>query len=159
MSGLVLHLKAPDAAAFRPFGRLVTPPAEAGQRAFYSESLHDHPEASAPVLHVNTVMPSDLPLTVDTVERHPFAAQCFFPLDVDRYVTLVMPSDPSGAPRPDQAVGFVVPGTLGIIYNPGVWHLGATVLNRPGHFAVLMWRGGKQEDDVFRAVPPVTLTL
>ena len=159
MSGPVLTLQPPDPDVFRPFGRLVSPPSEAGQRAFFSDSLYERPKASTPVLHVNKVMASKLPLMVDTVERHPFAAQCFFPLDVARYVTLVTPSDSSGAPVLDKAVGFVIPGTLGVIYHPGVWHLGATVLERPGHFAVLMWRGGKQEDDVFRSVPPITLTL
>ena len=159
MSGLVLRLRPPDPDAFRPFGTLVSPPAEAGQRAFYSDGLHEHPEASAPVLHVNKVMPSKLPRRVETIECHPFAPQCFLPLDVSRYLILVMPSDNSGAPLLDKAIGFVVPGTLGVIYRPGVWHMGATVLDRPGHFAVLMWRGGKQEDDVFRSVSPITLTI
>lgn len=159
MSVAVLRLRPPDPDVFRPFGRLVAPPAEAGQRAFFSDSLHEHPDTSAPVLHVNKVMPSELPLTVDKVECHPHAAQCFFPLDVAQYVTLVMPSDSFGAPELDKAVGFVIPGTLGVIYHPRVWHLGATVLERPGHFAVLMWRGGKQEDDVFRSVSPIAVTL
>lgn len=158
MSGLVLRLRPPDETTFAPFGRLVTPPSIAGERAFYSDSLYDHPAASAPVLHVNKVEPSTLPLTVDRVERHPFAAQCFFPTDVARYLTLVMPSDPSGAPTSDGALAFDMPGTLGVIYKPGVWHMGATVLERPGHFVVLMWRGGKQEDDIFRSIPPMTLT-
>jgi hypothetical protein len=33
------------------------------------------------------------------------------------------------------------------------------VLDRPGHFTVLMWRGGSEPDDVFRAVEPMTLAL
>lgn len=158
MSGIVLRVRPPDEGTFSPFGRLVTPPETAGERAFYSDSLYDHPEASAPVLHVNKVEPCALPLTVDTVERHPFAAQCFFPTDVAQYLTLVMPSDRSGAPKLDGSLAFLMPGTMGVIYKPGVWHMGATVLERPGHFVVLMWRGGKQEDDVFRSIPPITLT-
>jgi len=157
MTGLVVRLAEPDAERFAPFGRIVTGPAAVGGRNFYSDSLHSRPETSAPVLHVNSVARSSLPLQVTGVERHPHAAQCFFPLDVSRYVVLVMPSDAAGLPDPHKAVAFIMPGTLGIIYHADVWHLGATVLDRPGHFAVLMWRGGPLQDDVYRTIPPLTL--
>ena len=152
-------LQAPDAAAFAPFGELILPPDQAGRRAYYSESLQPRPSGAAPVLHVNHVPPSDFPLTVTGLERHPHAAQCFMPLDVARYAVLVMPADATGAPDVSKALGFLLPGTVGVIYHPDVWHLGATVLDRPGHFTVLMWRGGAREDDVFRTIAPLTLTL
>lgn len=158
MTGRVVRLAKPDAEVFAPFGRFVTGPAEAGTRSFYSDSLHVRPDMSAPVLHVNNVEPSTLPIEVAGVEKHPHAAQCFLPLDVSRYVAMVMPSDEAGLPRPEGAVAFLMPGTVGIIYNPGVWHLGATVLDRAGHFTVLMWRGGRVQDDVFRAIPPLIVT-
>lgn len=147
----------PDAVAFLPYGRLVIPPDARGDRRFYSDTLHLRPETSAPVLHVNRVEAQTLPVTVEKVERHPFAAQCFFPLDVSRYAILVMPSDDAGRPRPDQALAFLMPGTMGVIYSPGVWHMGATVFDRDGHFTVLMWRGGPLQDDDFRTIPPITL--
>ncbi len=159
MSGLVVPLTAPEATAFAPYGRFVTGPDLPGTRAFYSDSLHERDPRSAAVLHVNHVSPASLPLAATKVERHPRAAQCFFPLDVARYVVVVMPSGPDGLPLPDKALGLVLPGTMGVIYNPGVWHLGATVLDRPGHFVVLMWRGGLAQDDDFRTIPPLTLTL
>lgn len=157
MTGLVVRLAAPHAEAFAPFGRIVTGPDAVGARSFYSDTLHTRPATSAPVLHVNTVARSTLPVQVTGVEQHPHAAQCFLPLDVSRYVVLVMPSDAGGQPCPDKALAFLMPGTQGIIYHPGVWHLGATVLDRPGHFTVLMWRGGPLQDDVFRTIPPLTL--
>lgn len=157
MSGAVLTLGPPDGEAFAPFGRLVTPPDQPGARAFYSDTLHMRGETSAPVLHVNHVLPQTLPLTIDRIERHPFAAQCFFPLDVSRYVVMVMPSDVEGKPVPEQALGIVIPGTMGVIYHPGVWHLPATVIDRAGHFTVLMWRGGPLQDDDFRTIAPMTL--
>lgn len=158
MTGPALCLRAPDTAAFAPFGRFVTAPDLPGARAYFSDALHERPETSAPVLHVNKVLPVDLPHQVTTVERHPFAAQCFFPLDVARYAVVVMPSDEAGLPRPEAALAFLLPGTMGVLYHRGVWHMGATVLDRPGHFVVLMWRGGPQQDDDFRSIPPMTLT-
>jgi ureidoglycolate lyase len=157
MNAGAVTLMSPDPKAFAPFGRLVTPPDAPGSRAYYSDALHERNDTSAPVLHVNHVLPQILPLSVDQIERHPFAAQCFFPLDVARYVVMVMPSDDTGGPCPDQALGFLMPANMGVIYHPRVWHLGATVLDRPGHFAVLMWRGGPTQDDDFQTIPPITL--
>ncbi len=157
MSGPVLQMQHPDPVAFAPYGQLVLPPSEPGKRLFFSDTLQAHPPASAAVLHVNHVAASSLPLDVSGIERHPHAAQCFFPIDVSRYAVLVFPSDADGHPLRERGLAFLMPGTVGVIFNPNVWHLGATVLDRPGHFAVLMWRGGPQQDDEFRTIPPLTL--
>lgn len=158
MSARPITLLPPDPVAFAPYGQFVGPPDLPGKRQFYSDALHQRAAASAPVLHVNHVSPKAFPIEVSGIERHPHAAQCFFPIDVARYVVLVMPSDASGAPLMDEALGFLMPGSIGVIYSPGVWHLGATVLERPGHFTVLMWRGGPQQDDEFRTIAPMILS-
>lgn len=157
MTGRTVTLQPPDPVAFAPFGHFVTPPDAPGKRQFYSDALHERPSTSAPVLHVNHVLPQRFPIEIRGIERHPHAAQCFFPIDVARYAVMVLPSDETGAPLLDRALGFLMPGTMGVIFNPGVWHLGATVLDRIGHFTVLMWRGGPQQDDEFRTIAPITL--
>ena len=158
MSVLKVPLRAPDATAFAPYGDLVVPPDTPGCRQFYSATLHTRPTESSPVLHVNHILPQTLPIEVTGIERHPHAAQCFLPIDVARYVVMVMPSDDAGQPQTDRALAFLMPGTIGVIYNPGVWHLGATVLDRPGHFTVLMWRTGLQQDDQFLSIAPMIIT-
>lgn len=157
MTGRRIPLIAPDAALFAPFGTFISPPDNVMQRDFYSEHLSQQPCGTTPILHTNHVAPEQLPMTCEKLERHPHAAQCFIPLDVSRYVVLVAPSDGDGAPLCDQALGFEVPGTLGVIYHPGVWHMGAVVLDRKGHFVVLMWRGGTLPDDEFLTIEPLTL--
>lgn len=154
-----ITLRSPDSDAFAPYGSFVGPAARPGQRKFFSDHLQARKPGSDPILHVNHIRPSTLPLHVVQLERHPFAAQCFIPLDVARYVVAVMPSDNEGNPLPAQTLAFLMPPTVGVIYHPGVWHLGATVLDRIGHFAVLMWRGGPGADDEFRTVEPLTLAL
>ncbi|MEM8882198.1 MAG: ureidoglycolate lyase [Pseudomonadota bacterium] len=156
--GTVL-LEPPGKAAMEQFGQWVEGPAEAGQRTFYSEALSTHPPDSVAVLHVNHVARSPQPHRVSRVECHPYASQCFFPLDVSRYAVVVMPSGANGQPLPEQARGFIVPGTIGVIFHPRVWHLGATVFDRPGCFSVLMWRGGKLADDQFIDISPQTLVV
>lgn len=152
-----ITLQPPDEAVFAPYVRLIRPPDEAGRRAFYSDALQPRPPGTSPVLHVNHVLPSALPMTVTGLERHPHAAQVFIPLDVTRYLVLVAPSDAAGAPVMSRALATVIPGDTGVIYAPDVWHMGAAVLDRPGSFTVLMYRGGQLEDDVFRSIAPVRL--
>ncbi len=152
-----IPLLPPDAAAFAPFGQFVVPPDAPGARRFYSDAFAGAPADTVPVIHVNHVHHRVLPFAIGQIERHPHAAQCFVPLDVLRYAVVVLPSDPNGDPDPAGALGFVVPGTMGVIYAPGVWHLGATVLDRDGSFVVTMWRDGAQADDEFRDISPLTL--
>jgi ureidoglycolate lyase len=145
----------PDPEAFAAFGTFVRPPGRFGERTFFSDHLGGRADGAEPVLHVNKVRTVTLPHEVVRVERHPRADQVFLPLDVSRYLVVVMPSDTAGAPVPDWARAFLVPGNLGVIYHANVWHAGATVLDRPGSFAVLMWRRGDDGDDEFRAITPL----
>jgi ureidoglycolate lyase len=150
----MIPLRDPDAAAFAPYGAFIEGPALHGDRRLYSDWLT--PVAGLALqFHINSVPRSDLPLTLAQVERHPHAAQVFIPLDVSRYVVTVMP-DAGGAPDPTGTLTMILPGTMGVIYRPGAWHMGVTVLDRDGRFAVLMWRGAV-DDDVFTPITPLTL--
>ncbi len=139
---------------FAAYGAIIDRPAQFGERAFYSRWLGG--EGLAPVFHVNKVPATVVPAVIDRLERHPHAAQCFVPLDVSRYLVTVAPSLADGTPDLDQVETFIVPGTLGVIYAPGVWHAGISVIDREGAFAVLMWRGAN-DDDVFTEISPLQL--
>lgn len=139
---------------FAPFGSLVEPPAQAGDRQFYSQWLGG--AGLSPVFHVNHVRPTALPVLLSKLECHPHAAQCFMPLDVSRFLVSVAPSLPDGSADLGAMQSFLLPGTVGVIYAPGVWHAGISVLDRPGAFAVLMWRGAN-DDDVFADIAPTQL--
>lgn len=152
---MTLTVRTPDAEAFEPFGEFLEPPAAMGDRALFSHWLEAVP-GSSQQCHMNRVTPSELPVTVDRVERHPHAAQLFLPMGVSRYLVTVMPSDEAGAPDFTNALAFVLPGTMGVAYRPGTWHAGIAVLDVEASFAVLMWRGGR-EDDVFASIPPIQL--
>ena len=152
---MILTARAPDAAAFAPFGAILRPPTDVGGRWMFSEWLEPVPGLS-PRYHLNRVAPSAVPVTVNRVEHHPHAAQLFIPMGVSRYLVTVMPSDDAGDPDPGRAVAFQFPGTLGVAYRTGAWHAGITVLDTEASFAVLMWRGG-ETDDVFASIPPITV--
>lgn len=139
---------------FAPFGSLIDRPTAAGQRQFYSDWLGG--SDLAPVFHVNHVPPATLPVTLRKLERHPHAAQCFVPLNVSRYLVSVAPSLADGSADLGALRTFLLPGTVGVIYARGIWHAGASVLDRAGAFAVLMWRGAN-DDDVFADIAPTLL--
>ena len=155
MTGRVA-IQAMDAALFAPFGTVVRAPDAPGGRAQYGHHIAPRP-GLALQFHMNAVAPSPLPLRLSQVERHPHAAQVFLPVDVGRYLVTVMAAQSGGSPDPAQTLCFLMPGTLGVIYHPGVWHAGATVLDKTGHFAVLMQRGAA-DDDVLADIAPLTLT-
>ena len=152
---MTVKLQRPNSSVFAPFGAFLEPPTEVGDRSIFSEWLKPVPGLSHQC-HLNRVAPSTFPLTVDQVECHPHAAQVFLPLGVSRYLVTVMPSDVAGSPDSAHGLAFVVPGTLGVVYHPGTWHAGIAVLDAEASFAVLMWRGEK-DDDVFAAIPPIEL--
>jgi ureidoglycolate lyase len=153
--GLTLTVRAPDPEAFAPYGWFVGRPDDFGGRAHFEEWLAPV-EGRTPHYHLNRVTATSLPVTIDRVERHPHAAQLFLPVGVSRYLVTVMPSDADGAPDPAAALAFVVPGTMGIVYRPGAWHTGISSLDDEGSFAVMMWRGG-EDDDVFAEVESVVV--
>ena len=146
----------PDVTAFQPYGEILAPPDTHGGRRPFAQWLM--PTSGLELhCHLNAVAASALPVALDRMEKHPHAAQIFLPLDVSRYLVSVMPSDAEGRPDPARTLSMVVPGTRGVVYRPGVWHAPITVLDRDGHFAVMMLRGAV-DDDVIVAIPPLTLT-
>ena len=153
---MIVAIGQPDPDAFAPFGVFVRAAECVGGRALYSDCLAAAPGLSLQ-FHANHVAASRLPQTIAQVERHPNSAQAFLPLGVERYLVTVMPSAADGSPDPARTISFLMPGNMGVIYRPNAWHVGATVLDRDGSFAVLMWRGGA-DDDVFATVPAFTLT-
>lgn len=142
-----LTVAAPTADAFARFGRFILPPDQPGARIDLTDILATggHPGLVARA-HVNRVAPSALPLAVTRLEHHPRAWQAFMPLDVARYVVVVAGRRADGAPDPADVHAFLLPGTMGVAYAPGVWHIGATVLDRTGHFTVL-WPREPQAPD------------
>lgn len=150
---MIVTAREPDAAAFAPYGAFLTPPDEIGERALFSEWLE--PRAGlAQQCHVNRVAGSALPARVEQVEQHPHAAQLFLPLGVSRYLVTVMPSREDATPDVENAVAFVVPGTMGVVYRPRTWHSGIVALDTDASFAVFMWRGAA-DDDVFLPIDPL----
>ena len=155
-----LILEPLTAAAFAPYGDVVAAPPVPGERAFCTDGLTPDRPGTRVSLHVNHVLPSDLPFVATRMERHPATSQTFLPLDASRYLVVVADHTDDDRPDPATLKAFWSPGTQGLTVGRGVWHHGMVVLDRPACFAVLMWRRSDGPDDVFADLPvPVELRL
>jgi ureidoglycolate lyase len=145
--------------AFAAFGDVIDVPDEAG-RKYYEEALGNLRPAARPSLWVS-VKPEapERPVRAELLERHEFSSQTFMPLDVGRWLVVVAPHAPQGGPAAERAKAFIASGRQGVTYRPNTWHHGLTVLDRPGRFAVFMWRDGTKGDEEFVPVSPFTIRI
>jgi ureidoglycolate lyase len=81
------------------------------------------------------------------------------PIDVARWLIVVAPHAKAGGPDLAAVRAFIATGRQGVTYKPDTWHHGLTVLDKPGRFAVFMWRDGGKGDEEFVPVAPFTIRI
>ena len=133
------------AEAFAAYGQVLEMPATAGRRDFAARAVNGRADAK-PNLALIRVEATALPLTIDTIERHPASSQAFVPLDGGRYLVVVMRENPDGSPDPMHARAFIATQHQAINYNAGTWHAGMTVLDRPTGFCMVIFEDGGPDD-------------
>ncbi len=144
--------------AFAPFGDVIDVPQQAG-RTYYEDALGNlRPEAKASLSMTFRLPTPDRPLKSETMERHEFSSQSFVPVDVGRWLIVVAPHAVRGGPDMEKARAFVASGRQGVTYRPDTWHHGLTTLDKPGRFAVFMWRAGSKDEE-FVPVAPFTVKI
>ena len=145
--------------AFAPFGDVIDMPTEPG-RTYYEDALGNlRADAHGqPVVALKAPTP-DRPLSADLLERHEFSSQTFVPVDVGRWLIVVAPHAAAGGPDIAGARLHRRPAARASPTSANTWHHGLTVLDRPGRFAVFMWRDGSTGDEEFVPVAPFTITF
>ncbi|MBM3649425.1 MAG: ureidoglycolate hydrolase [Alphaproteobacteria bacterium] len=145
--------------AFAPFGEVIDVPSEPG-RTYYEEALGNLRPAAHPSLSLSLKAETpERPLEARLLERHEFSSQTFVPLDVARWLIVVAPHAQTGGPDRAGIKAFIATGRQGVTYRANTWHHGLTVLDRPGRFAVFMWRDGGKGDEEFVPVEPFTIRI
>lgn len=142
------------AAAFLPFGRVVSaglqPGAEANQGTavrfdFCAELISTRPEAKGN-LAVFRSNARPLPIDVVLLERHPCSTQVFIPMVVSRYLVCVAPTGVDGLPVLAGVRAFVCAPGQGVAYAPGTWHHPIVALDAAAEFTMLAWEDGTSRD-------------
>jgi ureidoglycolate lyase len=145
--------------AFAPFGNVIDVPDAAG-RTYYEEALGNLRSDARPSLSLSLKAETpDRPLRAALLERHEFSSQTFVPIDVGRWLIVVAPHAKAGGPDLGGVKAFIATGKQGVTYRANTWHHGLTVLDRPGRFAVFMWRVGGKGDEEFVPVKPFTIRI
>lgn len=144
--------------AFAAFGEVLRAPDAPGR--IYTESALSNRRAQAtPSLSFTCKLPTALPLRCTTMERHQFSSQSFAPMGGGRWVAIVAPHGTDGGPDMTRAQAFVAQPDQGVTYRADVWHHPFTVIDRPGRFAVFMWKDGSTTDEEFVEVPAFEVDL
>jgi ureidoglycolate lyase len=139
-----------SAAAFAAFGSVLELDAKAPRRGHVAGAVERSADAVEPQLWIATVAePVALPFEVTQLERHPFSAQTFIPLNGSGYLVLVCESSASGAPELTTLRLFEASARQGVTYRRNVWHGGLAVLRPDAQFVVSMSFTGRGDDDEF----------
>ena len=145
--------------AFAPFGDVIDMPTEAG-RFYYDDALGNLRAGAHPSLSMSLKAETpDRPLKAELLERHEFSSQTFVPIDTARWLIVVAPHAKDGGPDTGAIKAFIATGRQGVTYRANTWHHGLTTLDRPGRFAIFMWRDGTKGDEEFVPVAPFTVRI
>jgi ureidoglycolate lyase len=145
--------------AFAPFGDVFDVPDTPG-RTYYEEALGNLRPAARPSLSLSLKPETvDRPFTAELLERHEFSSQSFVPIDAGRWLIVVAPHAAAGGPDLAGVKAFIATGKQGVTYRADTWHHGLTTLDRPGRFAIFMWRDGGPGDEEFVPVTPFTIRI
>lgn len=96
-------------------------------------------------------------IVISELERHPHSAQVFLPVSPCRALVVVAGTTAEGEIDLDSIAAFVAEPGDGILYAPGVWHLGLTSLDRPGQFQMATWSGDLPDTQIRRLRRPFTI--
>ena len=139
-------------AAFAPFGDVAARPAGA-RRRYLPTALDLAEEARTMSLWISAVAaPAHLPLQLIALERHPFSAQSFIPLDAGRYLAIVCEADSASRPNLNTLRAFVADQHQAVTYARNVWHHPLTVIDQAMAFAIAMGTTGREDDDVWHTL-------
>ncbi|CAN5378466.1 ureidoglycolate lyase [soil metagenome] len=133
---------------FAAFGDVASRPSGA-RRRYLPTSVNCADEARTFSLWISSAAAVvSLPLRLATLERHPFTAQTFVPLDAGRYLVIVCAAAPDGQPDLNHLRGFVAQSHQSVTFARNVWHHPSAALDRHMEFAVAMAMTGRNDDDV-----------
>jgi ureidoglycolate lyase len=134
---------------FARFGDVASRPTHL-RRRYLPTSLDIANDASLSVWISSAAATGGLPMPVIALERHPFSAQSFVPLDPGRYLVIVCEADARGDPDLTTLRAFLADGRQSVTFARNVWHHSMTVLDAGMEFAVAMGMTGRGDDDVFQ---------
>jgi ureidoglycolate lyase len=134
---------------FARFGDVAARPTNL-RRRYLPTALGLADDASLSLWISSAAATGSLPMQVTSLERHPYSAQSFVPLDPGRYLVIACEGDVQGDPDLTTLHAFLADGRQSVTFARNVWHHSMTVLDAGMEFAVAMGMTGRGDDDVFQ---------
>ena len=148
-----LHAQPLSADLIAPFGSVIEIGGRTGRpvnqgRAQRIEGTRDlvHAADAKPVIDLYRIEQSELPFTVDCLERHPLSCQIFTPMRCARYLVIVAPTGTDEKPDLAHARAFIGNQEQAICYGAGVWHAPMIALDNFAVMTMTMWEAGDARD-------------
>jgi ureidoglycolate lyase len=148
-----LHAQPLSADAFAPFGSVIAigdrtgrPVNQGRAQRFGGTHALTHADGTTPVVDLYRVETSELPFTVDCLERHPLSCQIFTPMRCARYLVIVAPTNAVDKPDIARALAFIGTREQAICYGAGVWHAPMIALDEVAVMTMTMWEAGDARD-------------
>jgi ureidoglycolate lyase len=148
-----LHAQPLSSDLFAPFGSVIEIADRTGRpvnqgRAQRIDGTRDlgHAAGTTPVVDLYRVETSELPFTVDCLERHPLSCQVFTPMRCARYLVIVAPTGTDDKPDLAGAHAFLGNREQAICYGAGVWHAPMIALDDTAVMTMTMWEAGDVRD-------------
>lgn len=148
------------AAAFAPFGEVLTPRATPDRMINAGRCERHHALATVErgggeaIISLFRSQAVSLPYDCTLLERHPLGSQAFMPLGDRPWLSVVAPDDDG---RPGALRAFMVPAHTGVNLHAGTWHGVLTPLDQPADFLVVDREGpGTNLEEV--TIPAVRIT-
>ncbi|TCM63818.1 ureidoglycolate lyase [Acinetobacter calcoaceticus] len=92
---------------------------------------------------------TELPCTIQMLERHPLGSQAFIPMQGQAFIIVVAPNLDENRPDLSKLQAFISHGAQGVNYRAGTWHHPLLTLEAPSLFAVVDRIGVGHNCDVF----------
>ncbi|MEZ5740889.1 MAG: ureidoglycolate lyase [Burkholderiaceae bacterium] len=132
-----------ERAGFARFGQVIDAGAGNGQsinegtssRLDALATVTTHPVGARAVISLFIARARSLPMTVRTLERHPFGSQAFMPLGGTAGYLVVVAPDEAG--RPGDPEAFFARADQGVNFTAGTWHHPLIALQDDSRFLVV----------------------
>ena len=141
--------------SFLPFGQVLMGSRQPPERIPFAAKIENHrvyAKLNITYIHMES---NDLPVKIDTLERHLYSNQIFVPLNGTRHLIVVCPPTKDKGPNCSDPEAFIAEGYQAINYYAGTWHAPRTSIGAPGEFIMMRWDDGTDEDEEFRMLSDV----
>ena len=130
---------------------------DAHTERYHAIAMSQADQAQTGMSIFRNIKATELPCTINMLERHPLGSQAFIPMHGQAFLVVVAPALDANQPDLSQLRVFITNGQQGVNYHAGTWHHPLLTLEAPSQFVVVDRIGTGHNCDVVHFTAPVQL--